>query len=113
LLQNKGWKTNPLTAGVRGAIHEYSIDQLKQLKIPKNSIKTLMKNIHQIAIKYLTYLVLNKRKLDNKQTPVPHPNKTDQLIQHQNPPPKRGITPYATSRDTVINIGLTGLYSSQ
>ena len=30
-LQNKGWKTNPLitiTAGVRGAIHEHSIDQL-------------------------------------------------------------------------------------
>jgi hypothetical protein len=30
-----------------------------------------MKNIHQNAIKYLTYLVLNKRKLDNKQKPVP------------------------------------------
>jgi len=34
-----------------------------------------MKNnetIHQIAIKYLTYLVLNKRKVDNKQEPK-HP----------------------------------------
>ena len=30
-----------------------------------------LRNIQQIAIKYLTYLVLNKRKLDNKQTPVP------------------------------------------
>ena len=35
---------------------------------PKSNIKTLMKNIHQNAIKYLTYLVLNKRKLDIKQT---------------------------------------------
>jgi hypothetical protein len=47
-----------------------SIEQLTNLKIPKTHIKTLMKNIHQNAIKYLTYLVLNKRKLDNKQTPI-------------------------------------------
>ena len=33
-----------------------------------------MKNIHQNAINYFTYLVLNKRELDNKQDPVPHPN---------------------------------------
>jgi hypothetical protein len=62
-----------ITAGVRGAIHEHFIDQLTKLKIPKNNIKTLMKKIHENAIKYLTYLVLNKRKLDNKQTPVPPP----------------------------------------
>ena len=50
---------NPLitiTAGVRGAIHEQSIDKLTKFKIPKSSIKTLMKNIHQIAIKYFTYI---------------------------------------------------------
>ena len=72
-LQNNGWKTNPLitiTDGVRGAIHENFIEQLTNLKIPKTHIKTL---IYQNAIKYLTYLVLNKRKLDNKQTPVPPP----------------------------------------
>ena len=34
-------------------------------------MKRTMKNIHQIAIKYLTYLVLNKRKLDDKQEPPP------------------------------------------
>ena len=37
-LQNNGWKTNPLitiTAGVRGAIHETSIEQLTNLKVPK------------------------------------------------------------------------------
>ena len=73
---NKGWKTNPLitiTAGVRGAIHEKSIEKLVDLDIPKTSIKTLMKNIHQNAIKYLTYLVLNKRKLDNKKPTVTPP----------------------------------------
>jgi hypothetical protein len=60
-------------AGVRGAIHEHSIQKLEDLKIPKSNIKKLMKDIHQNAIKYLTYLILNKRKLDNKQTPVPPP----------------------------------------
>lgn len=72
-IQNNGWKVNPLitiTAGVRGAIHEHSIKKLTNLNIPKSIIKTLMKNIHQNAIKYLTYLVLNKRKLDNKQAPI-------------------------------------------
>ena len=58
---------------VRGAIHEQSIEKLANLKIPKTSIETLMKNIHQNAIKYLTYLVLNKRKLDNKQSTVAPP----------------------------------------
>ena len=69
-------KTNSLitiVAGVRGAIHEHSINKLTNLRIPKFNIKTLLNNIHQNAIKYLTYLVLNKRKLDNKQTPVPPP----------------------------------------
>ena len=75
-VENYGWKTNPLitiTAGVRGGIHEHSIEQLDKLELPKSSIKSLMKNIHQNAIKYLTYLILNKRKLDNKQNIVPPP----------------------------------------
>jgi hypothetical protein len=73
-IQNNGWITNPIitiTAGVQGAIHEHSLQKLADLKIPKSNIKKLMKDIHQNAIKYLTYLILNKRKLDNKQTPVP------------------------------------------
>ena len=76
-IHNNGWKVNPLftiTAGVRGAVHEHSIEKLTKLKIPKANIKSLMKKLHENAIKYLTYLVLNKRKLDNKQTPVPHLN---------------------------------------
>jgi hypothetical protein len=75
-IQNTCWKTNPvitITARVRGAIHEQSIKQLTDLKIPKSNIKKLMKDIHQNAIKYLTYLILNKRKLDNNQPPVPPP----------------------------------------
>jgi hypothetical protein len=92
-IKNKGWKTNPLitiTACVRGAIHEQSIKKLEDLNIPKTSIKELMKNIHQNAIKYLTYLVLNKRKLDNKtkhrrtplktQTPYPPYSQTTFLL---------------------------------
>jgi len=75
-IQNNGWKTNPLitiTAGVRGDMHEHSISKPTNLNIPKQTIKTLMKNIHQNAIKYLIYLILNKRKLENKQTLVPPP----------------------------------------
>lgn len=32
-----------------------------------------MKKAHQVAIKYLAYIVLNKLKLDNKQSQVPPP----------------------------------------
>ena len=32
-----------------------------------------MKNIHQNGIEYLTYLILNKRKLEYKQSPIPPP----------------------------------------
>ena len=74
--ETKGWKTKPLiaiTAGVRGAIHEQSIKKLDEVDILKTSIKNLMKNIHQNAINYLTYLVLNKRKLDNKQDTIAPP----------------------------------------
>ena len=62
-LHNNGWKSNALvtiTTEVRGAIHKHSIDNLTKLKIPKINIKTLMKSIHQNAIKYLTYIVMNK-----------------------------------------------------
>jgi hypothetical protein len=72
-----------------------------------------MKDIHHDAIKYLTYLVLNKRKLDNKQTPGPRPNKLGLLVPHQNPPRKGGITKYIASQKTVINARSTGSYSCQ
>jgi hypothetical protein len=68
-IRNKGWKTNPfiiITARVRGAIHEQSINQLAYLKIPKTSIRNLMKNIHQNAIKYLAYLASTQQKETRK-----------------------------------------------
>ena len=58
---------------VKGAIHKHSIDKFVNLKLPKSNIKTLTKNIHQNAINYFTYLVLNKRKFGNKQTSPPPP----------------------------------------
>ena len=67
-LQNNGWKTNPLitiTTGVRGAVHEHLVNKLTNFKIPIPNNKTLMKSIHWNVVKYLTYLILNKRTLDN------------------------------------------------
>jgi hypothetical protein len=75
-IRKKGWKMNPLitiTSGVRGAIHKQSIKKPTDLNILKTNVKKLMKYIHQNAIKYLTYLVLNKRKLDNKRTTISPP----------------------------------------
>ena len=75
IIQNNGWRTNPLITmivGVRGAIHEHSIKKLTNLNIPTSNIKPLQKKYttkrHQI-----THLVLNRRKLDNKQTPPTPP----------------------------------------
>jgi hypothetical protein len=62
-IHNKGWKTNPvitITARVRGAIHEHSIQKLTDLKIPKSNIKKLMKDIHQNAIKYISHVLGTK-----------------------------------------------------
>ena len=49
---------------------EHSIKKLADLNISKSNIETLVKNTHQNAIKYLTYLVLNKIKLTYEQAPV-------------------------------------------
>ena len=69
--------------------------------LPKSNVKTLMKNTHQNTIKYLAYLVLNKRKLNNKQTPPPLPQRT----------PEWGITHLSCIMDNVINIRLTCSHS--
>jgi hypothetical protein len=75
-LRTAEWQVNPfitITTGVRGAIHEQPFKDLGKLNIPKSKIKILMKHLHQIAIKYLTHLILNKIKVDNKQPPVDPP----------------------------------------
>ena len=57
------WQVNPLitiTTDVRGAIHEQSIQRIRLTqKTPQKEVGTLMKQIHQIAIKYLTYLIFD------------------------------------------------------
>ena len=77
--------------------------ELTKLKIPLSNIKTLMKSLHYSAIKYLTYLILNKRKLNNKQTPVPPKWKRVNTIPPKSPPPNKGkntllhhMTPWST-----------------
>jgi hypothetical protein len=75
-MENNGWKTNPLitiTEGVKGAIHEHSVNKLTNLKIQKQVIKTLMQNIHQNVIKHLTYLILNKKNWKTNKHPSPPP----------------------------------------
>ena len=75
-MQIKGqyWNGNPLKvitfAIVRSAIHSYNIDKLKSLHIHIPLMKQCMKNLHQIVTKYCTYLVLDKRKLNNNQALV-------------------------------------------
>ena len=52
-------------------------------------------SVASMYIKYLTYMVLNKRKLENKQTPIPFPQKKNKLgryVLHLSPPPKRHNT---------------------
>lgn len=72
-LRNISWKANQLitiTTCVRGAVHKQSRTTLKHIQISKFETKRLMKQIHKLAINCLIYLVLNKTKLDNKQTPI-------------------------------------------
>jgi hypothetical protein len=59
-IRAQGWNIRPLiviTTRVRGAIHTRSIKLLENLHIPTPLIKKqTMKIIHQIAIKYPTYV---------------------------------------------------------
>lgn len=69
-----------ITARVSGGIHE-------SLHLFQAAVKIALKNVHQIAIKYLTNLVLNKQKLDAKQTPV---LSLSELLPQQPPKPTCG-----------------------
>lgn len=66
--------------GVKRAIHDKPKTQFKNLNISRNNTKSLMKFLHQIAIKCLAYLILNKRKLDHKHTPWPTAHGHDNTI---------------------------------
>lgn len=66
--------------GVKRAIHDKPKTQFKNLNISRNNTKSLMKFLHQIAIKCLAYLILNKRKPDHKHTPWPTAHGHDNTI---------------------------------
>ena len=120
-LRTTSWLINPLitiTTCVRGAIHWQPIKDLgKKIKISKNEIKTLMKQLHHNAIKYLAYLILNLKNLDNKQTPGDPPSHMlgSMLFKtKRNPPSKREEVPllwhliehdYGTNKRTPIHVG--------
>lgn len=69
------WQTLPLliiTANIRYVmINPQSVDHLFDLDILKTKISTLVEYFFANAIKYLTYVILNKHKLGTKQPPVP------------------------------------------
>lgn len=74
LLSQQGWEVLPpiiITIGIRGTIHTPSIDRLQELHISTPKIHKLMEKPSQITIKYLRHIILNKRKLEKKQLPVP------------------------------------------
>jgi len=74
LLTQQGWAVLPqkiITAGIRGSIHTATTKSLLDLKIPNNKIQKLMETFSQISIRYLTHIILNKRKLEKKQAPIP------------------------------------------
>ena len=56
-----------------GSVRVLILNARSNLKIPTTSIKTLMKEIYQNVINYMTYLVLNKMKLENKQATITPP----------------------------------------
>jgi hypothetical protein len=61
MLKIVGWNINTLITiivGGRGVIHKHS---MKALETPTKNITKVVKYTHQIVIKYLTYLILNKR----------------------------------------------------
>ena len=59
------------------------IELLGNLYIPPKFVNNkTMKSIHHIAMKYMTYVVLNKRKLDNKQEPILPPIQVKDIVKN-------------------------------
>ena len=69
LLTQQGWDVLPpfiITTRIEGSIQILSVESLKNLNIPNQKIHKLMETLSQIAIKYLTHIILNRRKLEKK-----------------------------------------------
>ena len=73
----------------------YHYSQSKRRYTQISLVKILMKNIPQNVIKYLTYLILNKRKLKNKQTHVPLLKGMKQSLTQQMSPPRKWHNTYS------------------
>ena len=71
VIKVQGWNMRSLitiTAGVKSARNTHKKYRTPQKTTnPNGTSKKNHENTHQFCIKFLTYLVLNKRKLDNKQ----------------------------------------------
>ena len=63
ILSQLGWTTLSPTiimATIQGTIHTTTTKHLQDLHIPNSKIHKLMKSFSQIAIKYLSYVILNE-----------------------------------------------------
>ena len=68
------WNTQPpviLTNDIHEIIHKSSVVKLSDPDIPTLFMKSLLRSISCIAIKYLTYMILNKWKHEKHQSPIP------------------------------------------
>jgi hypothetical protein len=74
LLYQLGWRILPpiiIMATMQDIIHTTTTKHPQDLHNPNSKIHKLMESFSQIGIKYLTHIILNKRKLEKKQAPVP------------------------------------------
>ena len=70
---------NSFKISIQGGIYTNNITNVfEQCYIPLMPIHACMQQVHLIAIKYLTLLMVNQLKLENHQQPIPH------LTKHQN-----------------------------
>jgi hypothetical protein len=66
ILSQLGWIVLPpiiIIAGIRGNSDTTTVKVLQDLQIPNSKIQKLMESFSQIAIRYLTHIILNIREL--------------------------------------------------
>ena len=76
------WNVSPLLPSRRDYMTLTTNNHQKRQKTSKHlkaKQKLLTKHVHQTAMKYLTHLIRNKRKLDNKEKPVANTPLTQRL----------------------------------
>lgn len=78
-LLHKDWIINPLvvsTIRARGAFHTQTMEYFKRLKIPKYLTKNQMEKHTKYLPKYLTFVILDKKKFKKKTRKKPTSNPT-------------------------------------